>query len=1100
MNSKGQFSVIAALLVAVVLVAAVMATYSAINYGSSEEQPQILSSIDETNLGLKELLGFTVGYYGSVIKVTGNMTYAQQLAKNYLQSGLNNIGNVRPELGASINLINLTLKANWYSDESFSQGQMYARYNLTGKGIYGASYNTSARLDVQIQNSPMSNQAELVILRDEAEPLINLGKNNLKIYQYDYEKSVWNLVSPPNIASYANGTYILDLPEGVTSDSYAIEVSDTRGLMVVASSFTQYTSSVAWNSTPYRLGCDYVDESTDLIGLPHELSLQQNPPDGYYDTLTEAAHGLVPQPCYPTSWSGLGSTSLASGSLSDLQSNNGIDMTFHSYGTTFEGQNDFGYSAVGYSTQSIDNNIRGSQFTIPADGRAQSITVYLELSGTSNRPVKTAIYSSSHTYITETEEQIVTSSGWVTFNFSDPKPNLSADTDYILVAWSNNPSGDVLLRYNSGATNQGHRNSRTYGDWPASVGFSHESRQYSIYCTYAPANQYTAQVEFTGSSSTPLSWTDLAWLIDSSTSTNNVAATFQLYNYNSGAYPTSGDGYLTTTLGTSDLLSTQTVITNYSDFFSSGHNWKILVTATKTTSTPFDLNLDLVEYAPEIPNYALNIEEQWLNVDTSYPRQDLCIKTGDLGSEPLQVQVLQGSSWVNLMTLVPNHFNNASLSPYINSETLVIRFVGSNDVADPTPDSYDIDCVYIKDEPDITFLVNRQQSSFTVEVLQNGTMRWLGQDLEVTTKTIPVPPVPVKAIHINQTICGVNQEVPFQIEDWASNYQIPLGLTSNTTVFSNRQMIVFLLNSAVTDFTIWWNATDAATQTSFAYTNTFFTNDDTDSSTYNNGNLTLQFINGALKATVAGTSTYSTATFMRINTELSTYGSGTSLVIHHGIVRDIAMEESEWGTANGGGGAFNCPNIYANIIIMLPANSTYYNYQLRLMFIDSSQQRTITDLCPIQLTTSVSSTQLQTENSTVADFPLVVNGSATYPNVAGIGYTDHHFMQFIADSSKGAGIMFSDAQNSLLYAFNGFPSSTSKGALRTSSGLLELLPVAFEQGRQVQFNTAYDITWKGAVATWDSQTPICNFYDSTTPMGLWILAEYPPTLTTTASS
>ena len=81
LNRKGQFSIIAALLVAVVLVASVMTTYSAIRYNPVSEQPQILNAMDETNLGLKEILGFTVGYYGSVLKVTGNQTYANELAR-----------------------------------------------------------------------------------------------------------------------------------------------------------------------------------------------------------------------------------------------------------------------------------------------------------------------------------------------------------------------------------------------------------------------------------------------------------------------------------------------------------------------------------------------------------------------------------------------------------------------------------------------------------------------------------------------------------------------------------------------------------------------------------------------------------------------------------------------------------------------------------------------------------------------------------------------------------------------------------------------------------------------------------------------------------
>ena len=112
MNNKGQFSIIAALLVAVVLIATVMTTYSAIRYSPLQGQPQVLSAIDETNLALKQILGFTVGYYGSVLEVTGNTSYAQMLAKNYLSSGLDNIGDVRPEWGASFNVTNLVLNTN----------------------------------------------------------------------------------------------------------------------------------------------------------------------------------------------------------------------------------------------------------------------------------------------------------------------------------------------------------------------------------------------------------------------------------------------------------------------------------------------------------------------------------------------------------------------------------------------------------------------------------------------------------------------------------------------------------------------------------------------------------------------------------------------------------------------------------------------------------------------------------------------------------------------------------------------------------------------------------------------------------------------------
>ena len=247
-----------------------------------------------------------------------------------------------------------------------------------------------------------------------------------------------------------------------------------------------------------------------------------------------------------------------------------------------------------------------------------------------------------------------------------------------------------------------------------------------------------------------------------------------------------------------------------------------------------------------------------------------------------------------------------------------------------------------------------------------------------------------------------------------------------------------------------------------------------------------------VKSTVAGTNTYSTANFMRINQEASTYGAGLAYVIHHGIVRDVVQQEAEWAT-----GAVGCPNLYANIILTLPAKSTYYTYQLRIMFIDSTQARSITDLSPIRFTTSLSSTLLQTENGTIAGFPIVQNGTGTFLNSTSGSWTAHHFSQFITqDNSKGAGIMFTDIANQKLYAFDSIAGS-STGALKASSALIELLPVS---SGQAQFQYPYDITWQGAVVTFDNTTPICSLYDGTTPTGLWILAEYPPTLTVTPKS
>jgi hypothetical protein len=227
---------------------------------------------------------------------------------------------------------------------------------------------------------------------------------------------------------------------------------------------------------------------------------------------------------------------------------------------------------------------------------------------------------------------------------------------------------------------------------------------------------------------------------------------------------------------------------------------------------------------------------------------------------------------------------------------------------------------------------------------------------------------------------------------------------------------------------------------------------------------------------------------MRINSEASVYGASPAYVIHHGIVRDIIQQEAEWS-----GGAVNSPNVHANIVLTLPAGVTYFTYDLRFMFLTSAQSRTITDLCPIRLTTSIN--QLQTENGTLSGFPIVKDGSGTFSNYSGT-YWAHHWSQFIS-GTKGAGMMFTDTNNQRLYYFDSAAGGAT-GAVKTDSTArtIELLPVTI---RQVQFTTALDIAWKGAVATFDGTSPIYKVVDGN-PTGLWILAEYPPAVTVAAES
>jgi len=149
----------------------------------------------------------------------------------------------------------------------------------------------------------------------------------------------------------------------------------------------------------------------------------------------------------------------------------------------------FGYETLGDYVQSIDDIIAGAVYTITEDGTADSITAGLyRYASPVGADFKCAIYlHSDSSLVGSTVERYIELpykvKTWETFNFVT-KPNLVANTEYVLVVWSNYPYRYILR--DPGAVNQGHTQSITYNSWPDPASFTHDNYKYSIYCTYTP--------------------------------------------------------------------------------------------------------------------------------------------------------------------------------------------------------------------------------------------------------------------------------------------------------------------------------------------------------------------------------------------------------------------------------------------------------------------------------------------------------------------------------------------------------------------------------------------------------------------------------------
>jgi hypothetical protein len=388
-----------------------------------------------------------------------------------------------------------------------------------------------------------------------------------------------------------------------------------------------------------------------------------------------------------------------------------------------------------------------------------------------------------------------------------------------------------------------------------------------------------------------------------------------------------------------------------------------------------------------------------------------------------------------------------------------------------------------------------RNDKIVVEVLQNGTLLWLGQKL---LDGYPIPPLPIKCLRVSANSDYAHLEakqIPFQVEDWASNYKVPLGRSSGETLFSSRNMIVFLVDHNIRNITIWWDGRDNAQQTPYATMRNF--NDKIVS--IGGGEAVAVLNNGVIQVNVtynSGSGIFyiktatSRADFMQINGHSAKFYASPSFPIINGTVRDIIQQEAEWSGYN----IWGFPNTYAQIVLTFPANATYYTYALRLIFVNAStcpENRVITSLTPITISSDWKTRmQVLTENGTSNGIPVAVEtyvGSYSFYNFSD-GKWQHHWTQYNYTSSAGAGIMFNDLNNLKLYLFDSFiGQSTGTLNVATTQSLQWITPQTVynkcgESGGNVATNSI-----DGSTSTYWRHNSQCNhwiIYDLGEPMNI----------------
>ena len=112
--------------------------------------------------------------------------------------------------------------------------------------------------------------------------------------------------------------------------------------------------------------------------------------------------------------------------------------------------------------------------------------------------------------------------------------------------------------------------------------------------------------------------------------------------------------------------------------------------------------------------HRLEHEFQWNNIPSNMQSETLAILTGDFSGEGIQVDYWNGSNW-NLLNqqLLPNSWNNITITTYLANDSFTIRIMDRIKVADTNLDNWQIDTMFISYFSSVTNYVMQWEQETT---------------------------------------------------------------------------------------------------------------------------------------------------------------------------------------------------------------------------------------------------------------------------------------------------------------------------------------------------------------------------------------------------
>lgn len=245
-DRKGQFIIIATLLVAIMIISVASIMYSAVTYFRHERWEEYLAVIDAVETNSHRLVEISLANY----TITGNQSvlpanmdrWQRDLMKTYSGLGIvlsSNLANGTQDIYGVPMQFNKGLATDWNNQVSFSTANATFDLNITSIGLYGYKFITPVFLKMNITDAvyyPCCDEVgvRLIIQTENLIPITDLQAANFIEFQVDGENKGFTFHR--YFDSQTNNAFVYELryssPTQPSNITAIISATDSRGIKV----------------------------------------------------------------------------------------------------------------------------------------------------------------------------------------------------------------------------------------------------------------------------------------------------------------------------------------------------------------------------------------------------------------------------------------------------------------------------------------------------------------------------------------------------------------------------------------------------------------------------------------------------------------------------------------------------------------------------------------------------------------------------------------------------------------------------------------------------------------------------------------------------